>query len=134
VSLRIVTEIPTTVIPGLDTSVRGQGEILHVQTEVSGECGEIVTEVYSVIGQVLRTVRSDYRRSLGQPDVQHFLTRALRSQHATVVQLLGGCEGDVATEIPPRPARFASERAPLGALKERRARHDGLVPRQAASK
>lgn len=74
---------------GLNTNLALGDQQLHVQTEDMGrQRASIVTYVFSKDGQVIQKVRFDYSQHLGHANLLGILPRAIRAQHAAVIQKL----------------------------------------------
>ncbi|GAB4223060.1 MAG: hypothetical protein Kow0062_22290 [Acidobacteriota bacterium] len=88
------------VVSGLNTDVRFEGTVYHVQTEDRGRGNPVIdTLVYSG-GQILEQIKTDYAKVLGdEPDIAR-LTRMLEAQHREIVRRA-------------RQGQFALERATL---------------------
>jgi hypothetical protein len=112
---------------GLNSNLSLGGQHWHVQTEDLGrQKACIVTQVFSKAGQVIETVRFDYSHHLGHPNLLGILPRAMRAQHAAVMQRLRkeGAEpgGNVSqSELPSEPdhAPTPSPEAPSPSVRQR---------------
>lgn len=87
---------------GLNTNLALGDQQIHVQTEDMGrQRASIVTYVFSKDGQVIQKVRFDYSQHIGHPNLLGILPRAIRAQHAAVIQRLRkeGAGAEPATHI-----------------------------------
>lgn len=101
------TPTQTSTIPGLNSNISVNDQVLHVQTEaLGGKHSAIVTHVFSNGGQVVRVIRFDYGKYRDKPNLRDLLSRALQVQHTNAIRKLQQ-EGGVA------PAPVASSEGPL---------------------
>lgn len=112
---------------GLNTNLALGDQQLHVQTEDMGrQRASIVTYVFSKDGQVIQKVRFDYSQHLGHPNLLGIIPRAIRAQHAAVIQKLRKEGVEPAANIsqadlpcPPEPSQEPSPEPPKPVPKEK---------------
>lgn len=77
------------VVPGLNSNVTVNDQVLHVQTEDLGRQNSvIVTHVFSKTGQVVKVVRFDYAKHRDKTNLRSILSKALLLQHTATIQEL----------------------------------------------
>lgn len=95
-------------VPGLNSNITVNDQVLHVQTEdLGGKNLQIVTHVFSKTGQVVKVVRFDYAKHCDKTNLGPILNKALQLQHTATIQELK------------KDDRTAQNQAPTGASADR---------------
>jgi hypothetical protein len=124
---------------GLNTNVDLGGEVSHVQTvDLGFDKAELVTQVFGPGGNVVRTVRFDYRKYAAHPRLPGILPEAMRRQHESVVrQLLVEAGQEVSQPQTPGPVLVSVGRSEDGGSLDQQveaAGWDRLLERARASR
>ncbi len=86
------------VVSGLNTDVRFEEHVFHVQTEDRGRDNPVIDTLVYCGGQILEQIKTDYAATLGTDPAVEDITRMLEAQHREVVRRAR--QGQFAAERP----------------------------------
>ena len=73
-------------LPGFNHNLRHLGKIYHVQTEDLGASNPVVVTQLFLVGNVLATLRTEYRDLLEQVDVPRRVRALMEEQHKAMMR------------------------------------------------